>query len=480
MNSILNEYGVLGSLLIDPSLFPEAAELPDDMFSSVPLQEIFRAMRHQYEESGSFDALTVRVEAGRNCTDVTDKLIAGLMDTTPTTANLDVYLAAVKEAALARSLRKIGEELMTAEHDPTDALGRAQEALQRLAEENTRGDSQTLTAVLMQLGYRVSEQVGGRVPCVASGLLRFDKLLGGGFINGGLHVIGARPAVGKSALALQIALNAARNGVKVLYLSLEMSAEDCSARLVGNIGGLSSARLMFGGRLTDNEYTRFAEGTTALSALPLVFNKRTGMNVRQVEALAYREKPGLLILDHLGLLEPPEARLSLYEATTRNSRALKLLALRLNIPVLCLCQLNRAAASDRSGSFRATMANLRESGAIEQDADRPDSRTEHLQRPQRPEEGHAAACQHRAQRTSWTAGRCSWRWPCSAWYRQRRYGVHYLGGDRSCAEILRRQCGRFQSQKGNVRLYRHARINKDPNAQPSGGGAELRRQCACV
>ena len=369
VNSILNEYGVLGSLLIDPSLFPEAAELPDDMFSSVPLQEIFRAMRHQYEESGSFDALTVRVEAGRNCTDVTDKLIAGLMDTTPTTANLDVYLAAVKEAALARSLRKIGEELMTAEHDPTDALGRAQEALQRLAEENTRGDSQTLTAVLMQLGYRVSEQVGGRVPCVASGLLRFDKLLGGGFINGGLHVIGARPAVGKSALALQIALNAARNGVKVLYLSLEMSAEDCSARLVGNIGGLSSARLMFGGRLTDNEYTRFAEGTTALSALPLVFNKRTGMNVRQVEALAYREKPGLLILDHLGLLEPPEARLSLYEATTRNSRALKLLALRLNIPVLCLCQLNRAAASDRSGSFRATMANLRESGAIEQDAD---------------------------------------------------------------------------------------------------------------
>ena len=126
---------------------------------------------------------------------------------------------------------------------------------------------------------------------------------------------------------------------------------------------------MFGGRLTDTEYMRFAEGTTELSALPIVFNRRSGMNVRQVEALAYREKPGLLILDHLGLLEPPDTRLSLYEATTRNSRALKLLAMRLNIPILCLCQLNRAAASDRSGSFRATMANLRESGAIEQDAD---------------------------------------------------------------------------------------------------------------
>lgn len=78
MNSIMNEYGVIGSLLIDSSLFPEAAGLPDDMFSSVPLQEIFRAMRRQYEESGSFDALTIRAEAGRNCTDVTDKLLTGL------------------------------------------------------------------------------------------------------------------------------------------------------------------------------------------------------------------------------------------------------------------------------------------------------------------------------------------------------------------------------------------------------------------
>jgi len=66
MDSILNEYGVLGSLLIDPSLFPEAAELPDDVFSSVPLQAVFRAMRRQYEESGGFDALTIRAEAGRN------------------------------------------------------------------------------------------------------------------------------------------------------------------------------------------------------------------------------------------------------------------------------------------------------------------------------------------------------------------------------------------------------------------------------
>ena len=369
MNSIMNEYGVIGSLLIDSSLFPEAAGLPDQAFSSPALQEVFRTMRRQYEGRGGFDALTVSVEARRNCPEVTDELLAQMMDITPTTANLDAYIAAVKEEFLARSLREIGAGLMEAEQAPLEALGRVQDALQRLTEENTRGDTDTLTDALVQLGNRVAEQVNGKAPCVPSGLMSFDKLLGGGFINGGLHVIGARPAVGKSAVALQLALNAARNGVKVLYCSLEMSAEDCSARLVGNLGGVSSSRLMFGGKLTDREYEQYAQGTNDLSVLPIVFNRRSGMNVRQVEALAYREKPGLLILDHLGLLEPPETRLSLYEATTRNSRALKLLAMRLNIPVLCLCQLNRAAASDRSGSFRATMANLRESGAIEQDAD---------------------------------------------------------------------------------------------------------------
>ncbi len=369
MNSIMNEYGVIGSLLIDSSLFPEAAGLPDQAFSSPALQEVFRTMRRQYEGRGGFDALTVSVEARRNCPEVTDELLAQMMDITPTTANLDAYIAAVKEEFLARSLREIGAGLMEAEQAPLEALGRVQDALQRLTEENTRGDTDTLTDALVRLGNRVAEQVNGKAPCVPSGLMSFDKLLGGGFINGGLHVIGARPAVGKSAVALQLALNAARNGVKVLYCSLEMSAEDCSARLVGNLGGVSSSRLMFGGKLTDREYEQYAQGTNDLSVLPIVFNRRSGMNVRQVEALAYREKPGLLILDHLGLLDPPETRLSLYEATTRNSRALKLLAMRLNIPVLCLCQLNRAAASDRSGSFRATMANLRESGAIEQDAD---------------------------------------------------------------------------------------------------------------
>ena len=93
------------------------------------------------------------------------------------------------------------------------------------------------------------------------------------------------------------------------------------------------------------------------------------MDMRGVTALAYKERPGLIVLDHIGLLEQENKKATLYESTTKNSRSAKLLAMRMDIPLLCLCQLNRAGASDRGGEFRATMANLRESGAIEQDAD---------------------------------------------------------------------------------------------------------------
>ena len=367
--SILNEYGVIGSLLIDSALFPEASGLSEDDFTLVPLREVFRAMRRQFSENGGFDALTVRAEAGQHCPEVTDKLLLESMEITPTTANLTVYVSDVKEASLSRKLAVLGNELVSSGRTPAEALSHARTVIQELAEDGGAGEATTVADTLNALCDRVERQAEGKAPCVPSGLAGLDKLLGGGYINGGLHIVGARPSVGKSALALQIALNAAKSGVKVVYASLEMSSEDCSARLVGNLGGGSAARFMFGGQLSEEEYRRFASGMSQLSKLPIVFNRRSGMNVRQIEALCFREKPGLLVVDHLGLLEPPEKRLSLYESTTRNSRALKLLAMRLNIPVLCLCQLNRAAASDRSGEFRATMANLRESGAIEQDAD---------------------------------------------------------------------------------------------------------------
>lgn len=371
LDSLYLEQNVIGALLIQPECYEAAAELSPDDFLVPEYAELFRAIQRRNEAGDPADAPSVLMDASSRNDNVTRKIMTDCMEVVVTTANIDVWVAGMRDASMGRKLRDLGEELRTAELSPQDALRAAQEAVTAIQD----------GAVVLSGGLEVSEAVkclknrvdkgfaGGPPPYVKTGLQEFDRLLGGGLINGGFHIVAARPGKGKSALAMQIALNAAKRGVKVLYISLEMSPDDCTSRLTANIAGISSRLLMFGGTLTEAEYAKYAEASAKLSELPIVFNRRTGMDMRGVTALAYKERPGLIVLDHIGLLEQENKKATLYESTTKNSRSAKLLAMRMNIPLLCLCQLNRAGASDRGGEFRATMANLRESGAIEQDAD---------------------------------------------------------------------------------------------------------------
>lgn len=371
LDSLYLEQNVIGALLIQPECYEAAAELSPDDFLVPEYAELFRAIQRRNEAGDPADAPSVLMDASSRNDNVTSKIMTDCMEVVVTTANIDVWVAGMRDASMGRKLRDLGEELRTAELSPQDALRAAQEAVTAIQD----------GAVVLSGGLEVSEAVkclknrvdkgfaGGPPPYVKTGLQEFDRLLGGGLINGGFHIVAARPGKGKSALAMQIALNAAKRGVKVLYISLEMSPDDCTSRLTANIAGISSRLLMFGGTLTEAEYAKYAEASAKLSELPIVFNRRTGMDMRGVTALAYKERPGLIVMDHIGLLEQENKKATLYESTTKNSRSAKLLAMRMNIPLLCLCQLNRAGASDRGGEFRATMANLRESGAIEQDAD---------------------------------------------------------------------------------------------------------------
>ena len=168
--SILNEYGVIGSLLVDPTLFPEASGLSEDDFTLVPLCEVFRAMRRQYGESGSFDALTIRTEAGQHCSEVTDTLLMKTLEITPTAANLSAYTAAVKEASLGRKLAALGNELLSSEQAPAETLGHAQTVIQGLAEDSGAGEALTVADALNALCARVERQADGKAPCVPSGL----------------------------------------------------------------------------------------------------------------------------------------------------------------------------------------------------------------------------------------------------------------------------------------------------------------------
>lgn len=370
IDSCTNEYAVLGALLVDSSRFPEAAEiLTVEDFGYTATRVVFEAMTRQHAAKGRFDAVTIRNEAARACHEINTEFVHELLEITPTAENLPEYVRLVKQDSLRRSLNQLGMELTDTTADPLELLGRAQECMDSLTQSAASGEIEDVEESMHTLFDYLEGQSTGRAMCVPTGLQGFDDLLGGGLINGGFHILAARPSVGKTSLALQITLNAVQRGVRVLYVSLEMASKDCLAKLVGNVGGISPTRLMMGGKLSDDEYKRLAGASARVNALPIKFNRRTSVRVQQLESMTRRTKAELLVVDYLGLLEPPERRLSLYEATTKNSRALKQLAMKLNIPILCLCQLNRAAATGQDGCFRATMANLRESGAIEQDAD---------------------------------------------------------------------------------------------------------------
>lgn len=369
LDSLYLEQNVIGALLIRPECYEAAAELSPDDFLVPEYAELFRAIQRRNEAGDPADAPSVLIDASSRNNNVTSKIMTDCMEAVVTTANIDVWVAGMRDASMGRKLRDLGEELRTAELSPQDALRAAQEAVTEI-QDGAGVSGLEVSEAVKCLKNRVDKGfAGGPPPYVKTGLQEFDRLLGGGLINGGFHIVAARPGKGKSALAMQIALNAAKRGVKVLYISLEMSPDDCTSRLTANIAGISSRLLMFGGTLTEVEYAKYAEASAKLSELPIVFNRRTGMDMRAVTALAYKERPGLIVLDHIGLLEQENKKATLYESTTKNSRSAKLLAMRMDIPLLCLCQLNRAGASDRGGEFRATMANLRESGAIEQDAD---------------------------------------------------------------------------------------------------------------
>ena len=302
MDAFLCEYSTIGALLIDPEAYPEAAELRPDDFLHPAFAAVFRAIQRRNDAGEPADAATVRDEAARECDGVTNDLLIQCMEVVSSSAVLPEYVQGFKEAYLGSRLLDLGEVLRADDISPQEALQRVSETvgeLTTLASSTKRvvslADAITGLKAHVDEGYTAKER-----PFCRTGLRSYDKMLGGGYINGGMHIIAARPAGGKSAVAMQIALSAAQHGVKVLYISLEMSPDDCTSRLTANIAGISSRLLMFGGTLTEAEYAKYAEASAKLSELPIVFNRRTGMDMRGVTALAYKERPGLILLAHIG------------------------------------------------------------------------------------------------------------------------------------------------------------------------------------
>ena len=205
------------------------------------------------------------------------------------------------------------------------------------------------------------------IPPVATGITALDNLLGGGMINGGLYILAANTGCGKTALALQIADAVANEDRSVLFISLEMDEYQLTARRLARAAKLSANHLIMHD-LSEMEYVHIKQQLPMLKQKRLVFNRPGAFTVSDIQALAGQvQNLRLVIIDYLGLLRSEPYCGSRYEATTAISNALKALARLLGVPILCLAQLNRANAQRLDK--HPILADLRDSGSIEQDAD---------------------------------------------------------------------------------------------------------------
>ena len=362
---------VAGSILCDAACLPAVRPLVSrDDFTLAAERAIFEAACRLEDEGKPADVVTILEDARKHGADVSDRYAAELLQITPTAAHAEAYARQVHEEAVRRRLASVGETLLEDAQDPQKTTaGVIAATMQALENADTAPQTAMLStsdALSGFLDYRERLDAGQAVT-VSTGYPGLDKLLGGGMLHQGLYILAAHPGCGKTTLGLKLAEQAAKSGA-CLFFSLEMSAEQLTARRIAAESGLGIGRLMVGRKFDDDEQAKMANAASALSTHDFRLNRAPGASVADIAQAAHLTKNlRLVVVDYLGLVRSDERGLPIYERTTRNSNALKALARSLNVPVLCLCQLNRAA--EQRADKVPSMADLRDSGAIEQDAD---------------------------------------------------------------------------------------------------------------
>lgn len=368
------EQAVLGSFLIDHRCLPVVAEQlrPEDFGIEIN-RCIYRAALALYARGEKTDPVTILEEIRRAGEEVPNSYILQLMDTTPTAANVTEYVPIVKTYALRRGVAELASRVQKGANDGGDP----QELLAELADGTAKleqdGSNKTLLSPLelasRWMDHRMRVESGISSAFVKTGYRDFDIILGGGMISGGMHVLAARPGMGKTTFALNIADRVAKDGWPVLFVSLEMDDEQISAKRIARETGISGSRLLMG-RLSDEENKKMAEANEKLALRPMFTNGKPSATVAEIAAMA-RQVPKLmlLVIDYLGKVVPDKknSRASRYEYTTEISGEIKTMARTLGVPVLVLAQINRE--SEQRSDKRPVLADLRDTGAIEQDAD---------------------------------------------------------------------------------------------------------------
>ncbi len=373
---------VLGAMLIDKEAVPKALELLDSTSFYSPVHEkYFRAMTSLFEKGDPIDAVTVVEELRRNgeLNPAEDPvLIADLTTDTTTSANIEYHARIVLEKALMRSLISASSEMATRAYSETeDALALLDEAEAKIFQISERRLRRSFTPIKKAIHetWEMLESIHGKhqgVTGIPTGFPKLDELTGG-FQNSDLIIVAGRPSHGKTAFALSVGRNAAVDRQKptaVAIFSLEMSEQQLIVRLLSAEAKVSAQKLRTG-TLPPNDWKNLSRVVGRLAESKIFIDDTASISVLEIRAKARRLKAehniGMIIVDYLQLVQGPKNSESREREISWISRSLKALAKELNVPVVALSQLNRAV--EVRGDKRPMLVDLRESGAIEQDAD---------------------------------------------------------------------------------------------------------------
>ena len=385
-HSIEAEQSVLGGLLLDNTGFERIADVVmDSDFYRDDHRRIYRHIARLIERSRPADVVTVDESIkGSEDKDKTGGLayLGALAQNTPSAHNIRRYAEIVHERAVMRRLVQVGSEIADAALNPMgkdvgQILDEAESKVFEIAEAGSRGRQgfqdiqQLLTRVMERVDMLFHRDNPSDITGVPTGYHDLDQKTSG-LQGGDLIIVAGRPSMGKTALALNIAEHVAvENRLPVAIFSMEMSGQQLALRMLGSIGHLDQHKLR-AGRLTDDDWNRLTNAVGKLHEAPIHIDETPALNALELRARARRLHRqygtlGLIVVDYLQLMEASTTGENRPTEISEISRSLKALAKELNVPVVALSQLNRGL--EQRPNKRPVMSDLRESGAIEQDAD---------------------------------------------------------------------------------------------------------------
>ena len=384
------EVYVLGSIMIEPNLAIEfCSRLTDDDFYDEVNKKIYVGIDYLYRQRKEISLISLieTLKALNKYDDSMEPYLISLMDAVPTIVDAESYVNVLKDKALERELyyelQNISSLVLNGEEEINDLLSKTEKNVMQIVNKQRTGD----LTLISNLVPRVFEIIEKNRQNSKNGIIGLDTGYEAlnqytfGFQNGELIILAARPGVGKSALALNIAYKMCRdNGKHVAFFSLEMGAEQMLMRLLSSASNVGLANIR-SGDMTSEDMTKLLNARTELDDLNLYIDLTATNNLEDIKIkcrkLKRNGKLDFIVIDYLQLLTASngKTKLSIYENVSIISRALKLLALELDVPIMALSQLSRAVEQrkDQEGQNKVPskpqLSDLRESGSLEQDAD---------------------------------------------------------------------------------------------------------------